>query len=58
MIKTRMAQDKDAHHDLYSMVADHIDKGPQGFYLDELWPEAMLFIVAGMLSPQGRHYLE
>ncbi|KAI0533765.1 cytochrome P450 [Xylaria digitata] len=35
MIKTRMAQDKDAHHDLYSIVADY------------LWPEAILFIMAG-----------
>ncbi|XDG06326.1 hypothetical protein ABKA04_005941 [Annulohypoxylon sp. FPYF3050] len=47
MIQTRMAQDKNAHHDLYSMVADNIGKGQQGLYYGELWPEAILFIMAG-----------
>ncbi|KAF2964129.1 hypothetical protein GQX73_g9454 [Xylaria multiplex] len=47
MIKARMAQDKDAHHDLYSIVADYIGKGQQGLYRGELWPEAILFIMAG-----------
>ena len=47
MIKTRMAQEKNAHHDLYSVVADHIGKGQQGLYKGELWPEAILFIMAG-----------
>ena len=47
MIKTRMSQDKNAHHDLYSILADHIGKDQQGLYEGELWPEAMLFIMAG-----------
>lgn len=47
MIKTRMTEDKDAHHDLYSAVADHVGKGQQGLYEGELWPEAILFILAG-----------
>ena len=47
MIKTRMSQDKNAHHDLYSIVADHIGKDQQGLYQGELWPEAILFIIAG-----------
>ncbi|KAI1177719.1 cytochrome P450 [Nemania sp. FL0916] len=47
VIKTRTAQPKDAHHDLYSMVADHIGKGQQSLYRGELWPEAILFIIAG-----------
>lgn len=52
MIKTRMAQDKDAHHDLYSVVADYIGKGQEGLYVGELWPEAILFIMAGItLAP-------
>lgn len=47
IIKTRMAQDKDAHHDLYSIVADDVGKDQEGLYQDELWPEALLFILAG-----------
>ncbi|OTA80295.1 hypothetical protein M434DRAFT_401801 [Hypoxylon sp. CO27-5] len=47
MVKARTAQGKDAQHDLYSMVADHIGKGQQGLYNGELWPEAVLFIIAG-----------
>ncbi|KAI1371358.1 cytochrome P450 [Hypoxylon crocopeplum] len=47
MIQTRIAKDKNAHHDLYSVVADHIGKGQQGLYHGELWPEASLFIMAG-----------
>ncbi|KAI0379496.1 cytochrome P450 [Hypomontagnella monticulosa] len=46
-IKTRMAENKNAHYDLYSMVADSIGKGQQGLYFGELWPEALLFIMAG-----------
>ncbi|KAI1390248.1 cytochrome P450 [Hypoxylon trugodes] len=47
IIQTRMAQEKNAHRDLYSMVADYIGKGQEGLYKDELWPEAILFITAG-----------
>lgn len=47
MINTRMAERKDAHHDLYSVVADYIGKGKEGIYDRELWAEAIHFIVAG-----------
>ncbi|KAK8097501.1 cytochrome P450 [Apiospora sp. TS-2023a] len=47
MIRTRMAEEKDAHHDLYSSVADQVGKGQEGLYDGELWPEAILFILAG-----------
>jgi cytochrome P450 len=47
MIQNRVAKAKDAHHDLYSMVADDVGKGPQGLYDGELWPEAILFVTAG-----------
>ncbi|KAK7968651.1 hypothetical protein PG996_002923 [Apiospora saccharicola] len=46
MIRTRMAEDKDAHHDLYAAVAGHVGKGQEGLYDGELWPEAILFILA------------
>lgn len=48
MVKARIAQEKDAHYDLYSVVADHIGKDQEGLYHDELWPEAFLLIAAGM----------
>ncbi|KJZ75109.1 hypothetical protein HIM_05595 [Hirsutella minnesotensis 3608] len=48
MIKTRMAQDADAHHDLYAIVAGHMSKENQDFLRGELWPEATFFIMAGM----------
>ncbi|KAH8166391.1 hypothetical protein CIB48_g1854 [Xylaria polymorpha] len=51
VIKMRTTQPKDAHNDLYSMVADHIGKDQQGLYRGELWPEAILFIIAGISSP-------
>ncbi|KAI1367470.1 cytochrome P450 [Xylaria arbuscula] len=47
IIKARTAKPKDAHHDLYSMVADLIGKEQDGLYRGELWPEAILFIIAG-----------
>ncbi|KAI1085856.1 cytochrome P450 [Whalleya microplaca] len=56
MIRTRMAQDKDAHHDLYSIMADYIGKGQEGLYRGELWPEAILFIMAGAQSSFTSQY--
>lgn len=47
MIKTRTEQDKDAHFDLYSVLADHIGKGPDDMLPGEVWPEAIFFIMAG-----------
>lgn len=36
MIQTRMSEPKDAHFDLYSVLADHIGTGPDGLPLGEL----------------------
>ncbi|KAK8024730.1 hypothetical protein PG990_002553 [Apiospora arundinis] len=47
MIKMRMSEGKDACHDLYSVLADHVGKGQEGLYQGELWPEAIFFIMAG-----------
>ncbi|KAK8103633.1 uncharacterized protein PG998_010666 [Apiospora kogelbergensis] len=47
MIKKRMSEGKDARHDLYSVLADHVGKNQEGLYKGELWPEAILFIMAG-----------
>jgi cytochrome P450 len=53
MIKSRLAKDVDAYNDLFSYVADQIGKGQQGLYEGEVWPESMLFIIAGERFPQG-----
>lgn len=50
MVQTRKAQDKDAFHDLYAVVANQMDKENQSFLHAELWPEATFFIMAGMCS--------
>lgn len=47
MISTRMAQDRDATHDIYSFVADVLDAKSGGLRQSELWAEANLFLTAG-----------
>lgn len=47
MIQTRMSEDKDAYYDLWSILADHIGKGPGNMLPGELWPEAIFFLMAG-----------
>ncbi|KOS22231.1 Isotrichodermin C-15 hydroxylase [Escovopsis weberi] len=47
LIKTRMGEDKNAHHDLYSVVTEHIGKEHDAFLPGEMWPEAIFFIMAG-----------
>ncbi|KJZ74454.1 hypothetical protein HIM_06050 [Hirsutella minnesotensis 3608] len=47
MIYARKSQDKDAQHDLYSVIASYMSKENQEFLRGELWPEAILFILAG-----------
>ncbi|KAI1357251.1 cytochrome P450 [Xylaria arbuscula] len=50
IISSRIKQDKDAHHDLYSIVADHLDKsGSDGIRQSELWAEATTFLPTGMV---------
>jgi len=46
MIDERIAMKKDAIPDLYSHVVDHMG-GEDGLDWDELWAEALLFILAG-----------
>ncbi|KAH7308442.1 cytochrome P450 [Stachybotrys elegans] len=46
MIRIRSEKPADAHHDLYSMVADHIGK-ENGFQPAEFGSEAVFFILAG-----------
>jgi cytochrome P450 len=51
MISYRLAKDKNATHDFYSITADQIDSGePGGITKSELWAEAILFMQAGMFS--------
>ncbi|KAI1170037.1 cytochrome P450 [Nemania sp. FL0916] len=44
MISTRVAQDKNAKNDFYSIVADSFQDGSRG---GDLWLEAIFFLVAG-----------
>ncbi|KAF2963726.1 hypothetical protein GQX73_g9841 [Xylaria multiplex] len=47
IITSRIKEDKDAHHDLYSIVADHLDQSkPGGIRQSELWAEATSFLPA------------
>ncbi|KAI1120459.1 cytochrome P450 [Nemania abortiva] len=47
IIATRTEQDKNAQHDLYSIVADELGSSePSGIREGELWAEAMLFLPA------------
>ncbi|KAI1322518.1 cytochrome P450 [Xylariaceae sp. FL0255] len=48
IISTRLSIEKDAKHDLYSIVADSINTGgADGIQLGELWSEAVFFFPAG-----------
>ncbi|KAI0381178.1 cytochrome P450 [Hypomontagnella monticulosa] len=47
IISSRNKMDKNAQHDLYSIVADELDSsGPDGIRQSELWAEATLFLPA------------
>ncbi|KAG5926956.1 hypothetical protein E4U42_002775 [Claviceps africana] len=47
MIRTRLSEDKHARHDLYSVVAEHLDRPSGGITPDQLWSEALFLIPAG-----------
>lgn len=48
MIRQRLAEDKHARHDLYSVVADHLDNNAaDGITTSQLWSEALFFFPAG-----------
>ncbi|KAI3390366.1 hypothetical protein diail_9940 [Diaporthe ilicicola] len=48
MIRTRLSEDKHARHDLYSVVADHLDNTTaDGITTSQLWSEALFFFPAG-----------
>ncbi|KAI0396103.1 cytochrome P450 [Xylariaceae sp. FL0594] len=46
IVSTRMAESKDARHDLYSVVADVLDAETGGLRQSELWAEANFFLTA------------
>ncbi|KAK9794166.1 putative Cytochrome P450 [Seiridium cardinale] len=46
MVKSRMALDKDARHDLYSFVADDLDSGSGSLRQSDLWAECNFFLTA------------
>ncbi|KAI1298539.1 cytochrome P450 [Xylaria venustula] len=51
MVKSRMQQQQDARHDFYSFVADGLKTAEgQSLRVNDLWMEAILFIVAGTLN--------
>lgn len=52
MISTRLSEDKHARHDLYSVVADHLDKPGDDITTSQLWSEALFFFPAGSYSPE------
>ncbi|KAH9908510.1 cytochrome P450 [Xylariomycetidae sp. FL2044] len=48
LISSRMAEDKDAKHDLYSLVCDAVDTpGADSIQSSDLWAEAVFFLTAG-----------
>ncbi|KAG6353747.1 hypothetical protein INS49_005456 [Diaporthe citri] len=48
MIRTRLSEDKHARHDLYSVLADHLDNSTaDGMTTSQLWSEALFFFPAG-----------
>lgn len=51
MIRTRLSEDKHARHDLYSVLADHLDNTTtDGITTSQLWSEALFFFPAGSYS--------
>lgn len=54
MIGTRLSEDKHARHDLYSVVADHLDLNGSAdvdsITTSQLWSEALFFFPAGWCS--------
>lgn len=51
MISTRLSEDKHVRHDLYSVVADHLDNATEGITTSQLWSEALFFFPAGSSFP-------
>lgn len=52
MIGARLSEDKHARHDLYSVVADHLDDPTNGITTSQLWSEALFFFPAGLYPLQ------
>lgn len=53
MIRNRLSEDKHARHDLYSVVADHLDtNADEGITTGQLWSEALFFFPAGLCHPK------
>lgn len=47
IIQTRLAQDKNAQVDLYSLVIDSLENNEDNLRLSDLWSEALFFLPAG-----------
>ncbi|KAI1100847.1 cytochrome P450 [Jackrogersella minutella] len=47
MIRTRLAQEKQAKRDLYYFIADSVEADPESLRGGDLWMEALFFLVAG-----------
>jgi cytochrome P450 len=50
MIKTRLSEDKNARHDLFSIVSKASSDG-EDIRMSDIWTEAMSFFPAGMSKP-------
>lgn len=54
LIRERLAEDREAQRDLYSIVAGSMDtKGGGNIRDSEFWSESIFFLPAGMFSPQA-----
>lgn len=51
MIGTRLSEDKHVRHDLYSVVAEHLNDPADGITTSQLWSEALFFFPAGLFLP-------
>ncbi|RDA90813.1 hypothetical protein CP533_0499 [Ophiocordyceps camponoti-saundersi (nom. inval.)] len=47
MYQERQMNQDDSLHDFYSVVSRHMDEKSRSFLQEELWPEAVLFLIAG-----------
>ena len=55
MLGTRLSENKHARHDLYSVVADHLDLAGgadvDSITTSQFWSEALFFFLAGWCLP-------
>lgn len=51
MVQSRISKEKNAIHDLYSIVADDLPVDPENLRRGDLWAEAVFFLSAGPSLP-------